>query len=59
VPALFAAAWSPGILAGLALIVPACWMARAHKMGALEASLPRPPFWKSCARPPGAWRRRC
>jgi tripartite ATP-independent transporter DctM subunit len=35
------------VLAGLALMIPAVWMARRHKMGALEASLPRPPFWKS------------
>jgi len=47
VPALFAAGMVPGILAGVALIVPTVWMARKHKMGALEASLPRPPFWKS------------
>ena len=33
--------------AGLALIIPAGWMARSHKMGALEASMPRPAFWKS------------
>jgi hypothetical protein len=37
VPALFAAGMVPGILAGLALIVPAVWMARRHGMGALEA----------------------
>eukprot|EP01034_Spumella_vulgaris_P000171 gene171-236_t len=47
VPALFAAGMIPGILAGVALIVPAVWMARKHKMGALEAEMPRPPFWKS------------
>ncbi|MFT3718176.1 TRAP transporter large permease [Pseudorhodoferax sp.] len=47
VPALFAAGMVPGVLAGLALIVPAVWMARRHGMGALEASLPRPPFWRS------------
>lgn len=47
VPALFAAGVFPGILAGLALIIPAVWMARRRKMGQLEASLPRPPFWKS------------
>ena len=47
VPALFAAGVFPGILAGLALIIPAVWLARRHKMGQLEASLPRPPFWKS------------
>ena len=47
VPALFAAGMIPGVLAGLALIVPAVWMARRHKMGQLEASLPRPPILKS------------
>ena len=47
VPALFAAGMVPGVLAGLALIVPAVWLARKHQMGALEASLPRPPFWAS------------
>jgi C4-dicarboxylate transporter DctM subunit len=47
VPALFAAGMIPGIMAGFALMIPAVWMARKHKMGALEASLPRPPFWKS------------
>ena len=47
VPALFAAGMVPGVLAGLALIVPAVWMARKHNMGALEADLPRPPFWRS------------
>ncbi|MCP3021153.1 TRAP transporter large permease [Cupriavidus basilensis] len=47
VPALFAAGMIPGILAGVALIVPAVWLARKHKMGAIEAGLPRPPFWKS------------
>ena len=47
VPALFAAGMVPGVLAGVALIVPAVWLARKHNMGAIEASLPRPPFWKS------------
>ena len=47
VPALFAAGMVPGVLAGLALIVPAVWLSRRHKMGALEASMPRPPFWAS------------
>ena len=47
VPALFAAGMVPGILAGLALIVPAVWLSRKHKMGALESSMPRPPFWAS------------
>ena len=47
VPALFAAGMIPGVLAGLALIVPAVWLSRRHGMGALEATLPRPEFWKS------------
>src|SRR3546814_5003368 len=47
VPALFAAGMIPGLLAGIALIVPAVWLARRHNMGALESSLPRPPFWSS------------
>ena len=47
VPALFAAGLFPGVLARLALIIPAVWLARRHGMGQLEASLPRPPFWKS------------
>ncbi|MBL8376362.1 MAG: TRAP transporter large permease [Burkholderiales bacterium] len=47
VPALFAAGMLPGVLAGLALIVPAVWLARRHGLGTHEADLPRPPFWKS------------
>lgn len=47
VPALFAAGMIPGVLAGLALMVPAVWMARRHGMGQAESSLPRPPFWRS------------
>jgi len=47
VPALFAAGMIPGILAGVALIVPTVWLARKHKMGAFEAAMPRPPFWAS------------
>ncbi|CAN7382474.1 TRAP transporter large permease [Pseudorhodoferax sp. LjRoot39] len=47
VPALFAAGMIPGLLAGIALIVPAVWMARRHNMGQLESSLPRPAFWQS------------
>lgn len=47
VPALFAAGMIPGILAGIALMIPAVWLARRHKMGGIEASLPRPPFWRS------------
>ena len=47
VPALFAAGLFPGALAGLALMVPAVWLARRHRMGGLEADMPRPPFWQS------------
>ncbi|MFM7533398.1 MAG: TRAP transporter large permease [Rubrivivax sp.] len=47
VPALFAAGMVPGVLVGLALIVPAVWLARRHRMGTLEADLSRPPFWAS------------
>ena len=47
VPALFAAGMVPGVLAGIALIVPAVWMARRNNMGQLEAGLPRPAFWQS------------
>jgi C4-dicarboxylate transporter DctM subunit len=47
VPALFAAGMIPGVLAGLALIVPAVWLSRRHGMGAFEADEARPPFWAS------------
>lgn len=47
VPALFAAGMFPGILAGLALIIPAVWLSRRHGLGAAERDLPRPPFWRS------------
>ncbi len=47
VPALFAAGMVPGVLAGLALIVPAVWLSRRHGMGKAEAGLPRPAFWQS------------
>jgi tripartite ATP-independent transporter DctM subunit len=47
VPALFAAGMLPGLLAGLALIVPAVWLSRQRGYGAAEAELPRPPFWRS------------
>jgi tripartite ATP-independent transporter DctM subunit len=50
VPALFAAGMVPGVLAGLALIVPAVWLSRRRGYGALEAELPRPPFWRSLRR---------
>jgi C4-dicarboxylate transporter, DctM subunit len=47
VPALFAAGLVPGVLAGIALIVPAIWLSRRHGFGVLERELPRPPFWAS------------
>lgn len=47
VPALFAAGMAPGLLAGLALIVPAVWLSRQRGYGTHEAELPRPPFWRS------------
>lgn len=47
VPALFAAGMLPGVLAGLALIVPAVWLSRMRGYGTLERELPRPPFWRS------------
>ena len=50
VPALFAAGMFPGLLAGLALIVPAVWLSRRRGYGQLERDLPRPPFWASLAR---------
>jgi tripartite ATP-independent transporter DctM subunit len=47
VPALFAAGMVPGVLAGLALAIPAVWISRRHGFGAAERDLPRPPFWRS------------
>ena len=47
VPALFAAGLVPGVLVGIALIIPAVWLARRHNMGLAERDLPRPPFWRS------------
>ncbi len=47
VPALFAAGLVPGVMVGLALMLPSLWLARRHGMGQLEAQLPRPPFWRS------------
>jgi tripartite ATP-independent transporter DctM subunit len=37
----------PGLLAGLALILPAVFLSRRHRFGLEEAQLPRPPFWRS------------
>lgn len=47
VPALFAAGMVPGILAGLALVIPAVWISRRKGFGQFEKDLPRPPFWAS------------
>ena len=47
VPALFAAGMIPGVLAGLALIVPAVLISRKHGFGTNEKAMPRPPFWHS------------
>ena len=47
VPAMFAAGILPGILAGVALMIPAIWLSRRNGFGAGEASLERPPFWPS------------
>ena len=47
VPALFAAGMFPGVLAGLALIIPAVLISRQHGFGQRERELPRPPFWAS------------
>ena len=47
VPALFAAGVIPGVMVGLALMIPSFWLARRHGMGRLESDLPRPPFWRS------------
>ena len=47
VPALFAAGMLPGILAGVALLVPVFWLSKRHGFGLAERDLPRPPFWRS------------
>lgn len=47
VPAMFAAGLLPGLLFGVALMVPAFFLARRHNMGQNEADLTRPPFWAS------------
>lgn len=47
VPAMFAAGLFPGLLFGLALMVPAYFLSRKHKLGAVEATLPKPKFWPS------------
>jgi C4-dicarboxylate transporter DctM subunit len=47
VPALFAAGMLPGILAGIALLVPTFWLSRRHGFGTGQMHLPTPPFWRS------------
>ena len=47
VPALFAAGMIPGILAGLALILPIIVMCRYYGFGDAEKNEPRPSIWKS------------
>lgn len=47
VPALFAAGILPGILACVALSVPALILSLHHGFGAQAAREPKPPFWKS------------
>ncbi|MDH5859206.1 TRAP transporter large permease [Lampropedia aestuarii] len=44
-PALFAAGMFPGILAGIALMVPAYWLSRRHGLGANEGHEPKPALW--------------
>ncbi|MBU1568186.1 MAG: TRAP transporter large permease [Proteobacteria bacterium] len=47
VPAMFAAGMVPGILVGLALMIPSVWLARKHGMGLNETAVDKPPFWTS------------
>ncbi|MBE0585265.1 MAG: TRAP transporter large permease [Desulfofustis sp.] len=47
VPAMFAAGMAPGILVGLALMIPSVLLARKHRMGLQEAALSKPRFWPS------------
>jgi tripartite ATP-independent transporter DctM subunit len=47
VPALFAAGMVPGVLIGLALMIPAVWLSRRHGLGSLEADQPRPSVLRS------------
>jgi tripartite ATP-independent transporter DctM subunit len=47
VPALFAAGMVPGILAGIALMIPAVWLSRRNGFGLNEIGQPRPPLWKA------------
>lgn len=47
VPALFSAGLLPGLAVAVAMALPAFLVARRHRMGQQEATLPRPPFWAS------------
>lgn len=47
VPAMFAAGMVPGIMVGLALMIPSVLLARKHRMGLQEADLSKPLFWPS------------
>jgi len=47
VPALFAAGIVPGVLACVALSLPALILSLRHGFGAQAAREPRPPFWRS------------
>ncbi|ALK08940.1 TRAP transporter large permease [Blastochloris viridis] len=47
VPALFAAGMIPGLLAGIALLVPIFYTSNKHGFGLAEKDEPLPPFWKS------------
>jgi tripartite ATP-independent transporter DctM subunit len=47
VPAMFAAGLFPGLLFGLALMVPAYFLSRHYNLGLAEGTLPRPKFWSS------------
>jgi tripartite ATP-independent transporter DctM subunit len=47
VPALFAGGMIPGVLAGLALMIPAVWLAKHYGYGKAELDTQRPSFWPS------------
>jgi C4-dicarboxylate transporter DctM subunit len=47
VPALFAAGMVPGLLIGLALMIPAVWLSRRHGLGVREVEQSRPPVLQS------------
>jgi len=47
VPAMFAAGLFPGLLFGLALMIPAYFLSRKYNFGRAETTLPKPKFWPS------------